>query len=143
MKSLVTSTLAILAIFALSAIHELACASTGSSAPSRVKQSAFVCDMDALNPEQRKRHFEVLGPALRAKRTGVRELAGGYEIEFPSDSETYQQLAEWVDGERACCPFFDIGIRVVAEGGPLKLRLTGRPGTKAFIQVDAAGWIKL
>lgn len=137
------STLAILAIFALSAIHELACASTGSAARPHTRQSAFFCDEAALNPEQRKRHFEVLGPALRAKRTGVHELAGGYEIEFPNDPETYRQLAEWVDGERACCPFFDIGIRVVAEGGPLRLRLTGRPGTKAFIQVDAARWIKL
>jgi hypothetical protein len=51
-------------------------------------------------------------------------------------------LAEWVIQERLCCPFFDIDIRLESEGGPLWMRLTGRPGTKDFIKVDGAKWIK-
>jgi hypothetical protein len=106
------------------------------------KQSPFACDRLALTPEVRKRHFDVLGPALRHMKTGVRELPNGYEFRFPSDPKTFAMLAEFVDQERLCCPFFDIELRVEREGGPLWMRFTGRPGTKDFIQADAAEWIK-
>ena len=106
------------------------------------KQSPFACNRLALTPEIRKRHFEVLGPALRNLRTGVRELPDGYEFSFAADSKTFAMLAEWVDQERLCCPFFDIDVRIEREGGPVWLRLTGRPGTKNFIRADAAPWLQ-
>ena len=106
------------------------------------RQSPFACDTSALTPEQRKRHFDELGPALRALRKGVRELPDGYEFQFPSDQKTYEMLTEWAHQESLCCPFFDINVRLDREGGPLWLRLTGREGTKDFIKVDGAKWIK-
>lgn len=121
--------------------HSLAPIAVHAAEPS-TKQSAFYCDRGALTPEKRKRHFDVLGPALAAKRAAVHELADGYEFQFSSDDQTYQQVAEWVDGERLCCPFFDFTVRVSPEGGPMWLRLTGRPGTKQFIQADGAEWLK-
>ena len=84
----------------------------------------------------------MLGPTLVAKRKAVRELPDGYEIEFASDRETYEQLAEYVERERVCCPFFDITLRVLPEHGPLWVRFTGRPGTKQFIEADGASWIR-
>jgi len=111
-------------------------ANASSAAPS------FYCDMSALTPAERTRHFDVLGPALVAKRTVVRELANGYEFELPSDAETWQQLAEYLEGERRCCPFFDIDLRIAPHHGPLRVRFTGRPGVKQFIEADAPDWIK-
>ena len=106
------------------------------------KQSPFACDLHALSPAARKRHFDELGPALRALRRGVRELPNGYEFEFPSDAKTVAMLMEWIELERICCPFFDIEVRLASEGGPVRMRLTGRPGTKEFIRVDGAAWIR-
>ena len=106
------------------------------------KQSPFYCDTAALDPPRRTRHFDVLGPELVAKREAVRELRDGYEFDFPSDPETFRQLVEWVDGERECCPFFDISVRAAPEHGPLTMKVTGRPGTKEFIKTDGASWIK-
>ena len=103
--------------------------------------SPFYCNRLALTPEVRKRHFEELGPKLRTLRKSVLELKDGYEFEFPGDAATYQLLSEWAIQERLCCPFFNIGLRMESEGGPLWLRLTGRPGTKDFIKVDGAAWI--
>jgi len=103
--------------------------------------TSLYCDAGALTPEQRKRHFGVLGPALIAKRTAVRELPDGYEIELPSDAQTYQQAVEYLDGERQCCPFLDINLHVTPEHGPLLVRFTGRPGTKQFIQAGGSGLI--
>ena len=106
-------------------------------------QSPFACDRAALTPEKRKRHFDELGPALRSLRKTTHELADGFEFEFPADAAVYQLLAEWVGGERLCCPFFDIDLRVEREGGPIWLRLRGRDGVKQFIKGDfPSEWFK-
>jgi hypothetical protein len=115
---------------------------TVSSPSAKTKKgSPFYCNRLALTPQLRKRHFEELGPKLRSLRKSVRELKNGYEFEFPGDSATYQLLTEWAIQERLCCPFFDIGLRLAPEGGPLWLRLSGREGTKEFIKVDGASWV--
>lgn len=98
--------------------------------------SPFACDRLALDPAARARHFDELGPMLRQMRKATRELPDGYEFEFPGDSKTYALLNEWAQGERLCCPFFDIAIRAEREGGAIWLRLTGREGTKQFIHAD-------
>jgi hypothetical protein len=105
-------------------------------------ESPFACDRLALDSEARRRHFEELGPALRVQIERVRELPNGYEFRFPSDPKTIAVVAEWAAGERLCCPFFDIQLRMERERGPFWLRLTGRKGTKEFIKADAAAWIK-
>jgi hypothetical protein len=79
---------------------------------------------------------------LHSLKKNVRELPNGYEFEFPADSNTVQLAAEWAVGERACCPFFDIDLRLEREGGSLWLALTGREGVKQFIEADGAAWIK-
>ena len=106
------------------------------------KLSPFACDRLALDRVARKRHFDELGPSLRSMRQAVRELPDGYEFQYPSDPKTIAMVAEWAAGERLCCPFFNIEMRMEAEGGPFWLRLTGRNGTKDFIKVDGTSWIK-
>jgi hypothetical protein len=113
-----------------------------SSPDANRTQSAFACNRLALTPEQRKRHFDELGPKLLSLKKSVRELPNGYEFEFPADSNTVQLVAEWAVGERACCPFFDINLRLEREGGSLWLGLTGRDGVKQFIQADGAAWVR-
>jgi hypothetical protein len=144
MKTVLSSLLVTvaLALGAVAAAPLLATAPVPAVPAAGSGQSPFYCDQAALDPERRKRHFDVLGPEMVAKRKAVRELPDGYEFEFPSDALTYQHLVEWMDGERECCPFFDFSLRVAAEHGPLQLRVGGRPGAKAFIQADAAAWIR-
>jgi hypothetical protein len=103
-------------------------------------ESPFACNRSALTAQARKRHFDELSPALRARKKNIRELPDGFEFEFPSDTGTFQLVSEWVVGERLCCPFFDIDIRATRESGSLWLRLTGREGVKQFIRSDFAQW---
>jgi hypothetical protein len=98
--------------------------------------SPFACNALAMSPDVRKRHFEEVGPALLKLKKSTRELPDGYEFEFSADNRTYQLLTEWAFQERLCCPFFDIDLRFDREGGPLWLRLTGRPGTKELIKEE-------
>ena len=122
-------------------LSESAAAQADSSVAKR-PESAFACNRLALTPEQRKRHFDKLSPVLRSLRKSVRELPNGYEFEFPANANTFQLVGEWAIGERACCPFFDIEMRLEREGGSLWLALTGREGVKQFIQADGAAWIR-
>lgn len=140
MKAFSTLLSALLAAASLASADDQ-CPRPKAAPTSAKKGSPFYCDRVALTPEQRKRHFDELGPKLRSLRKSVRELSNGYEFEFPSDTTTYQLLAEWAIQEHLCCPFFDIDLRLESEGGPLWLRLSGRPGTKEFIKVDGAAWI--
>ena len=114
----------------------------GSSPDARRTPSPFACNRLALTPEQRRRHFDELGPKLFSLKKNVRELPNGYEVEFPGDSNTIQLATEWAIGERACCPFFDINLRLESEGGSLWVGLTGREGVKQFIQADGSAWLK-
>jgi hypothetical protein len=95
--------------------------------------------MTVLTPEQRQRHQE-LGKTLRAALLGVQELAEGYEFEFVPDRANYQSLTEITPLEHACCPFFDVSIRLEREGGKLWWRLTGRDGVKTFIRAEFSPW---
>jgi len=99
--------------------------------------SPLACDRLALSPEARARHFDELGPQLLAARTAVRELPNGYAFRFPADAKTIRLVAEWAAGERLCCPFLDIDIRLEPDGGPLWVTLTGREGTKDVIRANA------
>ena len=114
----------------------------GNAASAKTAESPFACNRLALTPEQRKRHFDELSPKLLSLKKSVRELPNGYEFEFLADPKTVQLVAEWAVGERACCPFFDIDMRLEREGGSLWLGVTGREGVKQFIQADGAAWIR-
>ena len=122
--------------------HENKCKDKKAGAASTVHHRPFACDRLALDPATRKRHFDELGPALRSMRKALRELPDGYEFQFPADPKAIAMVAEWAAGERLCCPFFNIQLRMEAEDGPFWLRLTGRKGTKEFIKVDGASWVQ-
>lgn len=95
----------------------------------------IACNLSALTAAEKIRHFIILGPALRARQSGTRELDDGYEFSFAPDAKTLTVLAEWAEQERRCCPFFDMDVRV-------SLRLTGRKGTKEFVRAEFAPWFE-
>lgn len=138
----ITFTAAMLLGLLFTAVVALPESAGAQSADAKHPESPFACNRLALTPEQRKHHFDELAPKLLSLKRSVRELPNGYEFEFPSDASTFQLVTEWAIGERACCPFFDIELRLDREGGSLWLALTGREGVKQFIQADGAAWIR-
>lgn len=111
-----------------------------ASSPAAIKsESPFFCNRTALTADQRLRQKE-LGKSLHAALLGVQELSDGYEFEFPPDRANYDALAEFTPFEHACCPFFDVSIRLEREHGKLWWRLTGRDGVKPFIRAEFSQW---
>src|ERR1051326_621154 len=99
----------------------------------------FACDMAALSGEQRARHHELVA-LLQSTLIAVHELPDGYDFEFSWNPDTYNALAELTPLEHACCPFFDLSIRIESESNKLCWRLTGREGIKAFIRAEFGKW---
>jgi hypothetical protein len=136
---IVAVTITILGAYALSQI--VSERQARQSDASTHKETPFFCDRTALTPEQRKRQQD-LSKTLRTSVLGIQELPDGFEFEFAPDPPNYQALAEFTPLERACCPFFDVTIRLEREGGKLWWRLTGRDGVKQFIRAEFSPWIK-
>ena len=100
--------------------------------------TGFVCNMNALSPEQRVRHRQ-LEKLLRSALVAAHELSNGYDFEFRKHKTVYAALTEITPLEHACCPFFT--IRVGREqAGALFWQLTGSEGVKQFIQMEFAEW---
>jgi hypothetical protein len=112
------------------------------TAPAATKKSVvFACDMKAMTPAQRKKHSEVLSPALKSAKLNTSELSDGYAFQFPSDAKTFATVSEWIGNERLCCPFFEFDIHVGDNSAPMVLRITGPEGVKQFIKAELSGMV--
>lgn len=106
-----------------------------TASQTKKEESPFVCNMLALNAEQRKRQ-SALVQKLRAAQTEIRELPDGYGFRFASDAAMIRDLGEFIANEKLCCPFFDFELKIERESGPMWLNLTGREGVKQFIKAE-------
>jgi hypothetical protein len=99
------------------------------------KQTPFSCNVSGLDSAQTQR-WQTLIEHLASAKQEVRELPDGYAFRFAPEPAMVKDLAEFIVYERLCCPFFDFELVVEREGGPLWLRLKGRPGVKQFIRSE-------
>jgi len=97
--------------------------------------TGFYCNLKAFTQAERVRH-EQLSKKLREARLEIKELSDGFAFRLQAEAVSLVDLAEWVSGERKCCPFFDFGIDFKGEGGPLWLELKGKDGVKQFIRSE-------
>jgi hypothetical protein len=103
--------------------------------PAHVSQAPFACNLKAFTPDQRARHHQLIVRFTSAV-TEIRELKDGYSLHIDTVQAPLVDIAEWVDLERRCCPFFDFQMDVHGEDGSLWLSLKGREGVKDFIRID-------
>ncbi len=100
-------------------------------------ETPFFCNLNALTKVERASHQEVSQRVLASLR-GVREVTDGYAFDLDGHLLSIKDIANWVELERRCCPFFDFHVEWRREDGPLTLQLTGRPGVKEFIRAEFA-----
>lgn len=97
--------------------------------------TGFYCNMGALTSAERA-HYKVLAEKLKAANVERKEEANGYAFRINTAEASLVEVAEWVNFEKRCCPFFDFEISLQREGGPLWLRVSGREGVKQFISQE-------
>jgi hypothetical protein len=98
-------------------------------------QNALVCNLTALNAEQRERHRVVL-KQLRQVGQEVREVTNGYAFRFLAEISVLLLLAEFITLEHRCCPFLEFTLQVKTERGPAWLTVTGPEGVKEFLRAE-------
>jgi hypothetical protein len=99
------------------------------------KPVPFACNLKAFTAQERAHHRKLsdqLMPAVLA----ARELNDGYALQVESSKVPLVELAQWVELERKCCPFFDFQLDWHSGDGVLWLSLKGREGVKQFIEMD-------
>lgn len=96
------------------------------------ENTGLACRLDALDPRARARHAALLGE-LVASVSGVSDLPDGYLVRFPARPFLFLRLAEWIELERACCPFLRIGVELGRGSGEFRVSLTGPPGAKELL----------
>jgi hypothetical protein len=98
-------------------------------------QTALVCNLTALNAEQRERHREVL-EQLKQSVQEVREVANGYAFRFLAEVPVLLLLGEFIALEHRCCPFLEFTLEVETECGPAWLTVTGPEDVKEFLRAE-------
>ena len=99
------------------------------------KPIPFACNLKAFQPAERLRWRELIEQVMSAV-VSARELNNGYALRMDTGRTSPVQVAQWIDLERKCCPFFDFQVAMHGEDGSLWLSLTGREGVKQFINAD-------
>jgi hypothetical protein len=102
---------------------------------SAYSEAPFACNLKAFTPDQRVRWRHLIERVTSAV-TETRELKDGYALRVNTAQAPLVDIAEWIELERRCCPFFDFQMDVHGEDGSSWLSLKGREGVKDFINAD-------
>jgi len=94
---------------------------------------ALACDLTAIPSDVREEHV-ITAPQLFALAQEVQELPNGFAIRFLNEPGRFMAIAKFIENERLCCPFFNFGLELEPNSGPLWLRLTGGEGVKEILQ---------
>jgi hypothetical protein len=97
------------------------------------EEQPIVCDLTAIPATVREQHV-VSAPRIFQAAQEIRELPNGYAFRLPNEAGTWMALANFVENERRCCPFWAFGLTVEPHGGPLWLQLTGVEGAKQLLE---------
>lgn len=98
-----------------------------------VENQSLACDLTAIPSSVREEHV-VTAPQLFQTAQEVRELSNGYAFRFLNESGKFMAIANYIENERLCCPFFNFELEVKPDGGALWLRLTGNQGVKELLR---------
>lgn len=108
---------------------------TKKTSMGNLSQTAFLCDLNALDAEQKRRYPEVL-EQLQTSVQEVQELADGYAYQLVANVDTLSLIEEFIALERLCCPFLEFTLVSEYECGPVWLKLTGPEGVKELLRAE-------
>jgi len=93
----------------------------------------LACDLTAI-PSSVREEYVFTAPQLFSAAQEVQELSNGYAIRFLNESGRFMSIAKFSENEKLCCPFFNFGLDIEPNNGPIWLKLTGGEGVKELLQ---------
>lgn len=94
---------------------------------------ALACDLTAIPADVREEHI-LTSPQLFGMAQEVQDLSNGFAIRFLNETGNFMSIAKFIENERLCCPFFNFGLELEPNNGPIWLKLTGAEGVKEILQ---------
>ena len=104
-------------------------------------QLPIACDPNAVPPEQQEYLVKEIVPKLYGAVQEIKELPNGWAWHLPSTPEILMLVAEDLNMERLCCPFFNFNMEVDGQTSSLWLSLSGGEGVKPFIVAELGGML--
>ena len=92
------------------------------------------CSLGAIPAGERSAHQQLTHRLLSSAAIETLDLPSGFAFQLPA--EEYESVVKFITLERLCCPFVRFELGVSPDGGPLRLRLTGPEGVRAFLQAE-------
>ncbi len=101
------------------------------------QESPLVCNYSAIPAENRDEHILNSTQIFQAVQK-VKELPTGYAFGLPNQKNYFMDLANFINHERLCCPFYHFKLEVEANNGVLWLSLEGN-GVKEMLKTVLVG----
>jgi hypothetical protein len=98
------------------------------------EEQPIVCDLTVFSTETRQQIAASLPDMFKAVLKAL-ELPDGFAFQFPNEPGMFMTLANFVEHERQCCPFYSFALEAEPNNGPFWLRMTGGEGVKEFMEV--------
>jgi len=99
------------------------------------KAPPLACNLRAFSTAERTDWRKRLDQVLRSV-SAVHDLSEGYSFQIDPHRTSFLDVAQWIDLERKCCPFFVFELALDGGAGTIQLNLRGREGVKQFIASD-------
>ena len=97
------------------------------------EEQPIVCDLTVFSAETRAQIAANMPEMFKAVQK-AQELPNGYAFQFPNEPGMFMALANFVEHERQCCPFYHFALEAERNNGRFWLRMTGGEGVKEFMQ---------
>jgi hypothetical protein len=98
------------------------------------RSSPLACVPGAIATEERPSHFALLRRLFTERMREHKEAVDGYTFRF--DATAYEDVVNFVNNERLCCPFLTFRIDCSAHAGSLWLTMRGPVGTRDFLDAE-------
>ena len=95
----------------------------------------LACRLDALDAGARRRHAALVEEIAREVAESS-EVPDGIEVRFPARPYLFLRISEWVELERACCPFLEIAVSFDSGAKQIRVRVTGPPGARELLAAE-------
>jgi len=92
----------------------------------------LVCDLTAIPITARAQHITKAAQLFPAAQA-IHALADGYAFRFPNQGDLWLMVAQFIEHERRCCPFFHFTLAIEPNHGPIWLWMTGGEGVKELL----------
>jgi hypothetical protein len=107
----------------------LPCCATEPSAKTNSGTAPLSCSLTDRQARERKDKLAVL---LTDAAVSAVKAETGYTVTLAEGHAP--EIAEFIELERACCPFFAFTLAFAPEKGPITLTIDGPPGSQAFTE---------